>query len=184
MITSDAHKKEFYLHVYLGKLKGKWIDYCKLHDERPGAAVKRIICILMSKSSNSPAMSTETIGKADRSRRRIEVRLTDSEFEKLDCVSERDGLTINQYLVHLVRHHLVKKPQLAIPEIEALTESNFQLLALGRNLNQIARALNAEDPDEHRPTLKEIKVLLEKIYSHTHLVSNLISANLERWKIE
>jgi hypothetical protein len=184
MSESALKKNGYYLHVYLGRCKGLWIDYCKRHDEKPGAALKRIICSLMSREKKSTSAANEIVGKADNTRGRMEIRLSMSEHAALDKLAENTGLTVNRYLVQLARAHLIKKPQFSIPEIEALSESNLQLLALGRNLNQMARALNAEDPDEHRPTVKDIKSLTEKIYQHTHMVSNLISSNLERWKIE
>jgi hypothetical protein len=184
MRESVIRQKGNYLHVYLGKHKNRWIDYCKGHSEKPGVAIKRIICSLMSGEEKSTSAASAIVGKADRSRNRVEVRLAYSEYKALNKLSERDGLTINQYLVQLARHHILKNPQFNISEIETFRESNVQLMGLGRNLNQIARALNAEDPDEHRPTVKDIKALSEKIYQHTYMVSNLIRANLERWKIE
>jgi hypothetical protein len=184
MKTSFIRQKGIYLHVYLGAQKARWIDYCNRHGEKPGAAVKRIIAALMSQENRLTTITNEVIDKPDRSRKRLEVRLTMSEYALIDQLAESDGLTVSQYLVNLARAHMLKKPQFGSADVEALAESNYQLLALGRNLNQIARALNAEDPDEHRPTVKEIKALTEKIYHHTHMVSNLIASNLERWKIE
>lgn len=54
-------------------------------------------------------------------------------------------------------------------EIDALGESNDQLLALGRNLNQITRSLNAE---KHEPaTVEMIAELSGLIQKHTEVVS-------------
>ncbi|MCK9714586.1 MULTISPECIES: hypothetical protein [Pseudomonas] len=67
-------------------------------------------------------------------------------------------------------------------EIDALGESNYQLLALGRNLNQVARRLNE---GEYEPvTLERIEALSELIRKHTGVVSQAIRASLERWDIE
>ncbi|MCV4287447.1 MobC family plasmid mobilization relaxosome protein [Pseudomonas capsici] len=66
-------------------------------------------------------------------------------------------------------------------EIDALGESNYQLLALGRNLNQIARYLNA---GKYEPvTIERISALSKLIENHTNTVSDAIRASLERWKI-
>lgn len=63
-------------------------------------------------------------------------------------------------------------------EIDALGESNYQLLALGRNLNQVARRLNE---GQHEPiTVERIEALRRRIEKHTKLVSNAIRASLER----
>lgn len=66
-------------------------------------------------------------------------------------------------------------------EIDALGESNYQLLALGRNLNQIARRLNE---GRYEPiTVERIVALRSLIEKHTELVSKAIRASLERWSI-
>lgn len=179
-------KKRGVLPVELGEYKDQWVRFCKRNNEKPGPAIRGIIVTLLAKSgeTEAPGAALEKAGNPDRTRLRTEIRLTRSERDKLEQMAEAEGLTVNQYLVNLARTHIVKKPQFSIKELDVLSESNVQLLALGRNLNQIARALNAEDPDEHRPTVKEIKGVSERIYQHTHLVSNLINANLERWLIK
>lgn len=66
-------------------------------------------------------------------------------------------------------------------EIDALGESNYQLLALGRNLNQIARRLNE---GHYGPiTVNRIETLSRPIEKHTEVVSDAIRASLERWCI-
>lgn len=66
-------------------------------------------------------------------------------------------------------------------EIDALGDSNYQLLALGRNLNQIARRLNE---GHYEPiTVNRIETLSRLIEKHTDVVSDAIRASLERWSI-
>ncbi len=64
-------------------------------------------------------------------------------------------------------------------EIEILGESNFQLLAVGRNLNPIARRLNE---GKHDPVtaahIEELKTLIDM---HVQKASDCIRANIERW---
>ena len=67
-------------------------------------------------------------------------------------------------------------------EIEALGESNYQLLSIGRNLNQIARRLNE---GRFEPvTVEAIEQLRTHIDKHIDMVSSAIRASLERWNIE
>lgn len=55
-------------------------------------------------------------------------------------------------------------------EIDALGESNYQLLALGRNLSQIARCLNE---GYYEPvTIEQIEALSRSISKHTDVVSS------------
>ncbi len=67
-------------------------------------------------------------------------------------------------------------------EIEILGQSNFQLLAVGRNLNQIARRLNE---GKHEPvTVERIEELKEIIDAHVQKASDSIRANIERWNLK
>lgn len=67
-------------------------------------------------------------------------------------------------------------------EIDALGESNYQLLAIGRNLNQVAKAMNEGKRDS--VTIKSIERLRQIIDTHTDKVSGAIRASIERWDIE
>ena len=67
-------------------------------------------------------------------------------------------------------------------EIDALGESNYQLLAIGRNLNQVAKAMNEGRRDS--VTIESIERLRGIIDTHTEKVSTAIRASVERWCIE
>ena len=47
------------------------------------------------------------------------------------------------YIAALVRAHLVEDPPLPAAELAALERATAELSAIGRNLNQVARSLNA-----------------------------------------
>lgn len=69
-----------------------------------------------------------------------------------------------------------------MPEIDALGESNYQLLAIGRNLNQISRKMNE---GHYKPiTVERIEALRQLIDKHTDTVSKAIRASLKRWHLE
>lgn len=67
-------------------------------------------------------------------------------------------------------------------EIEALGKSNYQLLAIGRNLNQLVKKLNEGGHEPVQTELVEgLRAIIDK---HTEVVSTAIRASLERWTIE
>ncbi len=85
-------------------------------------------------------------------------------------------------MVDVIRARLTGEPQLSMPEIEVLGESNYLLLSIGRNLNQITRRLNegvAEAGIE-----KVISKLKGEIDEHVDRVNLAIRANVERWAIK
>ncbi len=96
---------------------------------------------------------------ANRTRsRRVQVRLTDDEYEYFEYNVERTGLTKEAYLRSLIMNK--------IPKTEKDNEINrniiSQLYAIGNNLNQIARlghsikVINAERYDENVTEFKRI----------------------------
>jgi hypothetical protein len=67
-------------------------------------------------------------------------------------------------------------------EMETLGESNYQLLSIGRNLNQIAKRLNQGYVQPI--TLERIEQLQQQINQHTELVSKVLRASIERWSLQ
>ncbi len=89
---------------------------------------------------------------------------------------------MRRWIVDAIRIGLTHEPQFGMDEIDALGESKYQLLALGRTLNQIARSLN--DGKYEPVTFEMITALSGLIQKHTDVVSKVIRASLERWDIE
>ncbi|WP_041373121.1 plasmid mobilization relaxosome protein MobC [Xanthomonas citri] len=89
---------------------------------------------------------------------------------------------MNRWGVDAIRAGLTGEPQFGTKEVDALGESNYQLLAIGRNLNQIARRLN--EGKSARVTVEQIKMLADRIDQHTKKVADAIRASQERWNIE
>jgi hypothetical protein len=113
---------------------------------------------------------------------RIELRLTASERQALTLSAENEGLTAQQWLIGLVRANLAQRPQFGMRELDALGESNYQLLAIGRSLNQIAKRLHEGLPEQVTPA--DIERLRQEIKKHVERVSKAIRGNLERWIIQ
>jgi hypothetical protein len=72
----------------------------------------------------------------------MEVNLTPSELAALKRMAGHEGYVPTKWVVAMIRTKLTGQPQVGQPELETLARSNQQLLALGRNLNQIAKVLN------------------------------------------
>ena len=113
---------------------------------------------------------------------RFEILMTKSEKAAVDERSSFERCSSRRWIIDAIRAGLTKEPQFGMQEIDALGESNYQLLAIGRNLNQVARIMNEGKRDS--VTIKSIKRLREIIDAHTDKVSGAIRASLERWNIE
>lgn len=55
-------------------------------------------------------------------------------------------MTVNGYIRFLVQNAAAQEPLLTTREVEALYQSNAQLLRIGHNINQIAKSLNTSNP--------------------------------------
>ncbi len=90
-------------------------------------------------------------------------------------------MSLPRWLTGLVRLHLVGEQQFGEVEVKALARSSQVLLALGRNINQIARNMN-QRVDSDELTLAQIEYLADLIKTHTEAVSAVLTANSRRWR--
>jgi hypothetical protein len=74
---------------------------------------------------------------------RVELRLTKGESAAANAIARHEGFSLTRWIVALINARLYATPQLGQRELETLAQSNMQMLAIGRNLNQLARAANA-----------------------------------------
>lgn len=81
-----------------------------------------------------------------------------------------------------MRASLTHEPQFTMETTKALWESSYQLRAIGRNLNQIAKRLNEGKPANIKT--EQIEKLATYIYRHTDKVAAVQDASLSRWGIQ
>lgn len=161
--------------------KERWQDYCRAQQQTTSAMTRLIIGHLLKKSRNSSQQGCEVDEWPDYTRVRLELRLTHSELQAVRVIAGEAGASANQWIANLVRSYITRKPQLGMQELSAIVQSNVRLLAVGRNLNQIARALNRGEISTHHALVPS--GLADEIAAHVKDVSAVIRANLERWSI-
>jgi hypothetical protein len=130
-------------------LKDQWLAWCASQGATPSQAFRAIVQRLTG--SSDPVIATpapeaaplRTAPPGEATVQRISLRLTASE---LDAVVQRAGvaaMTPSRWIRALVRSHLTREPQFGDRELEAVIQSTTQLRYIGRNLNQVAKGLNA-----------------------------------------
>jgi hypothetical protein len=115
---------------------------------------------------------------------RKEVALTTSEYQRALDLARGEGYVITKWIVALVRARLTGSAQFGQHELEKLGESNLRLLQIGRNLNQIAKTLNAQPWERTAYRVDLIEQLSAAIKEHTKAVSEAMTANADRWRIK
>lgn len=111
---------------------------------------------------------------------RVSVRLRPDDLLFLRERARARGLPTSTYISYLVRSHLRAQAPLPHEELAALKRSVAEIGAIGRNINQIARAVNQQQwpsgPD--RKVLSEMILVLTGMRAH---IKALINANLASW---
>ncbi|CAN0639451.1 Plasmid mobilization relaxosome protein MobC [Burkholderia cepacia] len=169
------------LSVQLGPLKRDWVAYCRSHGISPSDATRQVIRKLIGREPHAAASTQIDLSGASRVKARVEVRVTVDEHRAVAAIAAAEGFSVNSWIVALIRARLTGSPQFGQGELEQLASSNSRLLAIGRNLNQITRALNAAPTDLARFRPEVIESLASEIKSHTTTVGALVQSNVQRW---
>jgi len=167
-----------------GDLKQRWQALCLRQGSTPSDGLRQIIVRLLNGSATDASPTPSKHEQPDTSRRRLELRLTETEYARIEALALQQGMSANRWVIHLIRANLSGEPQLGMTELRTLGESNSRLLAIGRNLNQIARHMNAGRALETVVTAERIDTLTRHIKTHTARVADIMRANIDRWRLE
>lgn len=168
----------------LGPLKQPWLAWCAKQKMPPSEALRQVLAkVMQGELPVSGPRGTEVRERREKPRVRVELHLTESEHRTLNALARAERFRVTKWIVALIRAHLIRQPQFGQAELAALARSNQQLLAIGRNLNQLAKALNTSPSDRKAFRVDLITELSSRIQDHTKTVSSVMRSNLERWQI-
>ena len=170
------------INIDLQGYKQSWIDYCSARNITPSEAFRLVVAKLADKGY-ADVLRNVAEGEPDGGKIRKEIRLTESETVQAESLAFKEGFSLSRWIVALVRARLTGTVQLGQQEMELLARSNMQLLTLGRNLNQIAKALNTSPENRRVFKVNVIEDLQTRIKEHTTVVASVMAANVERWRI-
>ena len=111
------------------------------------------------------------------------VRLDPFDFEELGRLAQERLWYRGTYLANLFRAHLTRSPVLCEAEINAVRQVARQLADLGRNINQIARKLNASLEHAHLVASLDFELVKMLIELESTAVRNLMQANVRGWGV-
>lgn len=194
-------KKRVTTSFEIGGLKEPWAAYCKANDIGSGAALCQVIQKLtkadpslmpqavreeLESRPQQPAKPYEVREGVEKKQHRVYITLTESEKNAVEAQAKADGFKKGTaWTVALIRARLTNQPQFGAREIELLGESNHQLLAIGRNLNQIAHALNAaKGKSSGAYDSQLVEELADAVKRHVRKVGDALRASINRWTLE
>lgn len=162
--------------------KTRWQAYCRARNLTPSAAVRQIVAQLLAKQDGISGAGGQLEEQPDTTRLRLELRLTQSELDAVKEIARTTGESPSHWVRSLVRAYITRQPQFGMTELAVIAESNARLLAIGRNLNQIARELYRDRSGRDRVS-NFPGTLAAEISFHVKAVSSAIRANIERWSV-
>lgn len=187
---NPSQTRDTLLSVDLKDLKQPWLAWCQTRGLTSSEALRQLLTTVTRSGAapSSPSASPRSPlrphpPRRERPTRPLKVRLTASEHLALSARARRDGLLPGRWLIALLRTYLTEQPSLSQAERETLARSNQQLLALGRNLNQIAKALHTSPAAHAAFRVEVIDALSQTIRAHVAHVTALTRANLDRWEL-
>ena len=149
-------------------------------------AVKRELEFLSSSTDRDsayyPRIGTPS-SEHDASKTRLTVRLPRYVRHAASELAKTRGLAISSWIASLVQSQVAATPVLTADELEIVDASNRELAAVGRNINQIARALNEAHFQVERVRLDRLAYLAEKIEDVRQAISTLVRASRNAWGV-
>jgi predicted HicB family RNase H-like nuclease len=115
---------------------------------------------------------------------RLTVRLPAYVREAAAGRAQAKGWRVTPWVAALVQSHIAATPVLTDAELQAVEAAIRELGAIGRNINQIARALNEAHFQTERVRLDRLAELSEKIDSTREAIRSLVRASRNAWGVE
>lgn len=178
-------KRTTTITVDLGELKAPWQAYCAQQGVTPSHALRQVLRQALDQTPRpSAAPRLRLTRRRERATARIKLNVTPSELAALRTCARHEGYQPTAWVVAMIRTKLTGEPHVGQPELAALTRSNQQLLALGRNLNQIAKVLNTSPHNRTAFRVEVITELSRVIRTHTDRVSDVLRVTVARWSLQ
>ena len=143
------------------------------------ALVRQLLEVTLRRSAMEGFPKLHVLEKASRDAR-LSVRLRHEDRTLLSARATARGMASATYVSVLVRSHLRNLAPLPKEELLALRHSITELKAVGRNLNQMAKALN-QDVRATVPGRHEVNAMLKVAEGLRDHFKALLKANEKSW---
>lgn len=117
--------------------------------------------------------------KADTAR--MTVRMPRFLMEAATARGKVKGMAPSRWVAALVQSNLTRQPVMTDDELAGLLATNRELAAVGRNINQIARALNDAFHETERVKIERLAQLRDAIVKQRAAVRALVRASQNSW---
>ena len=112
---------------------------------------------------------------------RMTVRMPGFVMDGAKDRARTQGMAPSRWIAALVQSNLRAQPLVTDVEVEALLASNRELAAVGRNLSQVVRALNASGLEVDKVHLEALTELSAAVTSNRSEIRRLVRASRQAW---
>lgn len=156
--------------------KAALVAFCKAQGITEAELIRRLLRKILGNFSEDQ----EPIKK--RGSQNFTLRLDGEEIHEIEARAKSEGFSFRTaWATAVIRQALKAVPALTKADAIALRESNRELAAIGRNLNQIARVVNIELENIHSIDARIFPELKKLINNHTETVASYVEASANRW---
>lgn len=157
------------------ELKAGWRAMARSAGLSEGELLRQVTSSILAR--NQPSTKTGGDGRSEQAARgTVTLKLKAHELAALEAAARALGWKRNTWAVNLLRRHLFTEPRPTEQELTALYESVAQLVAVGRNLNQIAHALHRDSRFGESVTLERLDQLRAVVDRHLERTRALLNA--------
>jgi predicted DNA binding CopG/RHH family protein len=102
--------------------------------------------------------------------------------EAVKTRARQRGMAPSRWMASLAQFNLTNVAALNEDEVSQLRTSNRELAAIGRNINQVARALNAPLQNKDRVPLRQLEQLAKAVEKNRAAIAGLIRGTKSAWQ--
>jgi predicted DNA binding CopG/RHH family protein len=114
--------------------------------------------------------------------KRMTIRLARFLTEAVKLRAKSKSMAPSRWISALVQSNILKQPVMGDIELQGLRTSNRELAAIGRNINQIAKALNETFHERERVRLDRLAELGRAIEGNRLAIQSLVRASQNTWE--
>ena len=160
------------------EMKGRFAEIARLQGKSESALLKSMVDALLATAAppTDPTLVTESAPSS-----RLSVRLRDDDLLMLRDRAQARGMPAATYVSFLVRSHLRHLAPLPDAELQAFKSAIGEVKAVGRSLNQIARATYAGRVTGGA-AVEDLRALLTVCTKLWESMKRVVTVNLGSWE--
>lgn len=166
-------------------LKADVTRLAKMRGQTEAKFLRSLVLAEVNKNRNSTDAEIKPAGKIDT--HQMTLRMPHFMLDGIKARASAKCMSLSRFVSSLIQTHLLRAPVMTNQELAVLAESNRELIATGRNLNQIAHALNAAlrregviPFDNINPAI--VGLVRSEVLENRRLIRALTRASLNSWE--